>query len=99
MSRSFLLISVAAAFIGAGSIAAADPAPATSTTTPAATTTTASADQAAMDEIVCKRLQVTGQLLPGPKVCRTRGQWLDMQHQQQADLQRMQDNPGTHGSK
>jgi hypothetical protein len=81
--------------------ALADDQTATPTTavTPAPTVQVASTAPADMDEVVCRRMKVTGQLLPGPKVCRTRGQWVDMQKQSQYDVEQAQNVSGAHGSK
>jgi hypothetical protein len=42
--------------------------------------------------IVCKEVQVTGSLLPGPRICHTRAEWEDIQRQSQGTLRDVQDN-------
>jgi hypothetical protein len=63
---------------------------------PAVVTATAKNDP---NEIQCKKMQVTGQLLPGPKVCHTRAQWEGIQRQSQEEAERAQDTPGSVSSK
>jgi hypothetical protein len=54
------------------------------------------------DEIICRAGQpVTGSHLPGPRVCRTRAQWDQLQRDTQATIERaqmmgLQENSGGH---
>jgi hypothetical protein len=42
--------------------------------------------------IVCKEVQVTGSLLPGPRICHTKAEWDEIQRQSEATLREVQDN-------
>ncbi len=42
--------------------------------------------------IVCKEVEVTGSLLPGPRICRTKAEWDEIQRQSEATLRDVQDN-------
>ena len=43
-------------------------------------------------KIVCKEVQVTGSLLPGPRICHTKAEWAEIQRQSEATLRDVQDN-------
>jgi hypothetical protein len=92
MSRFLMAASVAAVLVGSASVAAAQ-------TTTAGGPSNAPAQtehKTAQTEIVCKKTKVTGQLLPGPKVCHTRGEWEEMSRQSQYQLERVQQQSGAH---
>ncbi len=93
MSRSVLIAAVAAAFVGTASLASAQ----TTTAAAPANAPDVTDHTNPKDEIVCKRMQVTGQLLPGPKICHTRGEWEDMQRQSQYQVEQAQQRAGAHG--
>jgi hypothetical protein len=97
--RHVIFAGVAALALGFATAASADEQSAPASAPVAAATQTASAQTVDMNEIVCKQFKVTGQLLPGPKVCRTRWEWGEVQRQAQAQTEKLQDNLGTHGAK
>ena len=47
---------------------------------------------AAKDPVICKVQVVTGSLLPGPRICRTKSQWDELTRQDQEDFERTQNN-------
>lgn len=46
---------------------------------PPTASTTADKPQNPDDELICRRAQLTGSLLPGPKICKTRKIWREEQ--------------------
>jgi hypothetical protein len=95
MARSLSLGTLAAVLlIGSSAIASAESTSSTAGSEPSATTT----NLASKDEIVCKKIAVTGQLLPSRfgKVCHTRGEWEDIQRQSQEQVEHAQQLSGAH---
>lgn len=68
-------------------LAALGPWPANAADTPPASQQTANPDkpQDAGDEVICRRITLTGTLLPGKKICKTRREW-EQQRQTAKDL-------------
>lgn len=60
---------------------------------PASSNTTAGDDQSS--RIICKEVQVTGSLLPGPRICHTKADWDEIQRQSEAYLREVQDRGTT----
>ncbi len=50
----------------------------------------APAAQSHMNEVVCEKQQVLGSRLQSKRVCRTRAEWADLQHQDRQDLEQRQ---------
>ena len=44
------------------------------------------------DPVICKVQVVTGSLLPGPRICRTKSEWDELTRQDQQDFERTQNN-------
>jgi len=97
MARSLSLGTLAAfLLIGSSAIATAESTSSTSSTPSSAPATSTSL--ASQDEIICKKIAVTGQLLPSRfgKVCHTRGEWDEIQRQSQEQTERAQQHSGAH---
>jgi len=43
-------------------------------------------------KIICKEIEVTGSLLPGPRICHTKAEWDQISHDSQQNLRDVQDN-------
>ena len=81
MRKSVIMAGIAAVAFCAVTPALAD---ATSTSQPA------SDPQA--DRVICKEVDVTGSLLPGPRICHTKAEWDQISHESQQNLRDVQDN-------
>ena len=91
--RNALFAAVSVLALSAASVAYADeqaPPPGTTSTTSTTTTTTTTVAAKDPNEVLCRRLPVTGELTPGPKICHTRAQWDEIQHQTQREIERAQ---------
>ena len=42
--------------------------------------------------VICKEVEVTGSLLPGPRICHTKAEWDQISHDSQQNLRDVQDN-------
>jgi hypothetical protein len=56
---------------------------------PSSSNTVSSDDQ--KSRIICKEVEVTGSLLPGPRICHTKAEWDEIQRQSEATLREVQD--------
>ena len=64
-------------------------APAIAQTAPTAPAPAAAA-RSSMDEVVCQKQPVLGSRLQSKRVCRTRAEWADLQHQDRQELEQRQ---------
>ena len=95
MARLLSLGTLAAILlIGGSTIASAE----STSSAPPSNAPMATTNLASKDEIVCRKIAVTGQLLPSRfgKVCHTRGEWDEIQRQSQEQVERSQQQPGAH---
>jgi hypothetical protein len=60
------------------------------TAPPAAAPAPAPAARSGMDEVVCQKQPVLGSRLQSKRVCRTRAEWADLQHQDRQELEQRQ---------
>jgi hypothetical protein len=44
------------------------------------------------NRVICKEIEVTGSLLPGPRICHTKAEWDQISHESQQNLRDVQDN-------
>jgi hypothetical protein len=44
------------------------------------------------NRVICKEVEVTGSLLPGPRICHTKAEWDQISHDSQQNLRDVQDN-------
>jgi hypothetical protein len=88
----FTAVSIFAMSLASAVYADEQTAPPPGTTSTTSTTTTTTTTVAAKDpgEVQCKRFKVTGELIPGPKICHTRAEWEEIQRQSQMELERAQ---------
>jgi len=60
------------------------------TAPPAVAPAPAPAARSSMDEVVCQKQPVLGSRLQSKRVCRTRAEWADLQHQDRQELEQRQ---------
>ena len=54
--------------------------------------TTSTPQPDANSRVICKEVEVTGSLLPGPRICHTKAEWDQISHDSQQNLRDVQDN-------